>query len=164
VRHKSLASLVVGGLAFAACARTVDLDREREVLLRTDKEWASVVSSGDVEQIVSYWADDAVVLPPGAPAVVGKQAIRAFVADSLKLPGFSINWQANQAVVAANGDMGYTVGTNKVTMSGADGLLQTTVGKAVAVWRKEPNGAWRCVLDIWNADSPQEQNSVAGGP
>jgi ketosteroid isomerase-like protein len=164
MRDNALAALPVVALAFAACARPVDLDREREVLLRTDKEWASVVSSGNVEQIVSYWADDAVVFPPGAPAVVGKQAIRAFVADSLRVPGFSIDWQANQAVIAANGDMGYTVGTNRVTMLGPDGLPRTTVGKAVAFWRKEPNGAWRCVLDIWNADSPQGQEPVAGGP
>lgn len=164
MRDTRLVAPILVAVAIAACARPVDLDREREALLRTDKEWAAVVSSGDVEKIVSYWADDAIVLPPGAPALVGKQAIRTFVADSLKVPGFSISWQANQAVIAANGDMGYTVGTNTVTMLGADGLPVTTAGKAVTFWRKGPDGAWRCVLDIWNADSSQGQNSNAGGP
>ena len=48
--------------------------------------------------------------------------------------------------------MGYTVATNRVTVPGIDGALVTVTGKAVTVWRKEPDGAWRCVLDIWNAD------------
>jgi ketosteroid isomerase-like protein len=127
-------------------------EKEREELLRTDREWAAAAASGDLEAIVSYWADDAVVLPPDRPAVVGKQAIREFVAESLALPGFSITWSAAQAVVAASGDMGYTIGSNRVTVPGADGSPVAITGKAVTVWRREPSGAWRCVLDIWNAD------------
>ncbi|MGH9866965.1 MAG: YybH family protein [Candidatus Polarisedimenticolia bacterium] len=132
----------------------MNVDREREALLKTDKEWAAAASTGDVDRIVSYWTNDAIVLPPGAPAIVGKQAIRAFVADSLKMPGFSITWQSEQAVIAAGHDMGYMVGTNKVTMPGADGRTVDMAGKAVTVWRKESDGAWRCVLDIWNAVPP----------
>jgi uncharacterized protein (TIGR02246 family) len=142
--------------------KPVDLERERESLRRSDREWARAAGSGDVEKIVSYWTDDAVVLPPGAPALVGKQAIRAFVAHSLKVPGFAISWEAGQVVVAAGGDTGYTVGTNKVTVSGADGRPVTTVGKAVTVWRKEPDGAWRCVVDIWNTDASQGPDAAGG--
>lgn len=142
-------------LAISACTRPVDVAGEREALLKTDREWASVVPTGDLDRIVSYWSDNAVVFPPGAPAVVGKPAIRTFVAESLKVPGFSISWDSTVAVVAASGDMGYTIGTNRVTMPGADGTLVTTQGKAVTVWRKEADGAWRCVLDIWNPN-PQE--------
>ena len=127
-------------------------EKEREALLRTDRAWAAAAASGDLETIVSYWADDAVVLPPDRPAVVGKQAIRKFVAESLALPGFNITWLAAQAVVAASGDMGYTIGSNRVTVPGTDGSPVAITGKAVTVWRREPSGAWRCVLDIWNAD------------
>jgi ketosteroid isomerase-like protein len=164
MRGQCFAVLVVVAAVMVACERPIQTDREREALLQTDKVWASVVGSRDVDKIVSYWADDAIVLPPGAPALVGKQAIREFVTQSLEMPGFSISWEANQAAVSASGDMGYTVGTNRVTMAAADGTPVTTVGKAVAVWRKEPNGTWRCVLDIWNADSQPGEGSVGGGP
>jgi hypothetical protein len=61
--------------------------------LKRDAEWADAASSGtDVEKIISYWTDDALVVPPGQPVVEGKAAIRAFVADSLKIPGFKIHW------------------------------------------------------------------------
>jgi ketosteroid isomerase-like protein len=150
-----LARLAAAALALTACTRPVDLESEREALLRTDGEWASVVGSGDVDKIVSYWSDDAILLPPDGPAVVGKQAIRSFVAEAFEVPGFSITWQSNHAVVSADGSLGYTVGTNSITTTGADRRPVTTRGKGVAVWRKEPNGAWRCVVDIWNADAPQ---------
>ena len=162
MRDRGLALLSVVTFAISACAGPTDIDREREVLLRTDKEWAAAVGSGNLDKIASYWADDAIVLPPDAVAVVGKQAIREFVAASLKLPGFAISWEASQAVIAANGDLGYTVGTNKVTMLGSNGSPVTTVGKAVTVWRKEANGTWRCVLDIWNADSSRSKVALVG--
>ena len=162
MRDRGLALLAVVTLVISACAGPVDVARERAALLRTDQEWAAAVGSGNLDKIVSYWADDAIVLPPDAVAVVGKQPIREFVAASLKLPGFTISWEATQVVIAANGDMGYTVGTNKVTMLGANGRPVTTVGKAVTVWRKESNGTWRCVLDIWNADSSQSKVALVG--
>jgi ketosteroid isomerase-like protein len=26
--------------------------------------------------------------------------------------------------------------------------------KGVAIWRKEPDGSWRCIIDIWNEAPP----------
>ncbi|HYN83087.1 MAG TPA: hypothetical protein VES88_16525 [Gemmatimonadaceae bacterium] len=37
-----------------------------------------------MERIVSFWSDDAIVYPPGAPVLEGKWAIRNFVAGRLK--------------------------------------------------------------------------------
>jgi ketosteroid isomerase-like protein len=136
----------------------VDVEREREALLKTDQEWAAEAASGDIDRIVSYWSDDAVVLPPNRPPLVGKAAIRKFVAESKTIPGFGISWKATRAVIAAAGDMGYTVATNRITMTGADGKPAVIKGQAVTVWRKEPDGSWRCVLDIWN-DGPQDTDA-----
>src|SRR5439155_11303507 len=68
-----------------------DLDAEKARLLLRDAEWALAASEGrDVERIVSYWTDDAIVLPPGLAAVVGKTALRQYVHDSMQIPGFKI--------------------------------------------------------------------------
>jgi ketosteroid isomerase-like protein len=47
--------------------------------------------------------------------------------------------------------LGYLLGTNAVTMPGPEGQLVTTHGRGVTVWRREPDGEWRCAVDIWNA-------------
>lgn len=127
------------------------MSRELAALLERDREWAALASEGrDVERIVSFWTDDAKLFPPGAPVVAGKQAIREFVTGSLSIPGFHITWETVEGFVGPGGDVGYTIGWNQITMPDADGNLRTERGRALAVWRREPDGVWRCVIDIWN--------------
>ena len=119
-------------------------------ILRLDQEWAKAAAEGDLERILSFWADDATVFPPGSPALAGKPAIREYIAASLRTPGFSISWRTNEVVVAASGDLAYGVGVNRVSFSGPDGKPMFIDGKAVTVWRNDPDG-WKCVIDIWNS-------------
>ena len=127
----------------------------REELLKTDREWAQAAATRDVERIVSYWTDDAVIYSPGEAPVEGKEAIRNYVGGSLKLPGFAITWTPTRAEVSRSGDLGYTTGTNAVTVPSTDGSTTTVEGRYVTAWRRGKDGKWRCVVDSWNpAPSP----------
>ncbi len=143
---------VVVGVLFA-CAGCVSAGRQTDVqsqIMRLDAEWSQAAQNRDVDRIVSFWADDAIVFPPGTPAVAGRAAIREFVVKSFQTPGFSISWKTTTVAVSCNGDIAYTTGTNRVTFSAPDGKHVTVEGKAVAVWRREKDGGWKCVIDIWN--------------
>jgi len=130
----------------------VDAAGVREEILRLDKDWAAAATAGrNVDLILSFWSDDASVLPPGAPPIVGKAAIREFVTGALNTPGFSVTWKTTEVTVSASGDLAYCVGPNRFTSPGPDGTVSTAYGKAVTVWRKDPDG-WKCVVDIWNDD------------
>jgi ketosteroid isomerase-like protein len=130
----------------------MDLVSERTKLLQRDAEWAALASKGRaVEAILSYWTDDAVVLPPGLPAVMGKAALREYLSGSLKIPGFSITWSSTDVAFSPDGNLAYMFSENSVTMNGADGKPATTTGRAVTIWRRDPDGEWRCAVDIWNA-------------
>ena len=134
----------------------MDMDSERAALMQTSREWARAVAAGDLESALAFWSDDAVVMPPGQPSVVGKAAIREFLRRTLAIPGFSITWEPEQASVASGGDIGYMIERNRVTVIDASGVYREQFGKAVTVWRKESNGAWRCVVDTWN-ENPTER-------
>jgi hypothetical protein len=69
--------------------------------------------------IVSFWSDDAIVMPSGQPAVVGKAAIREFLRQTSAIPGFSITWELELATVANNADLGFMVERNRVTFAEA---------------------------------------------
>ncbi len=130
----------------------MDLAAERTKLLQRDAEWAALASEGrDVEAILSYWTDDAVVLPSGLPAVTGRTVLREYIQGSLQIPGFNITWSSTDVAFSPDGNLAYMFSENSVTMNGADGKPATTSGRAVTIWRKEPNGEWRCAVDIWNA-------------
>jgi len=139
-----------------SCSRpSFDAATEQASLLKRDAEWADAASSGkDVEKIISYWTDDALVVPPGQPVVEGKAAIRAFVADSLKIPGFKIHWVSEHVSFSPDGQLAYMRGTNQTTVPGPNGKLMTLPGRGVTVWRREPDGQWRCAVDIWNDPPP----------
>jgi ketosteroid isomerase-like protein len=137
--------------SLAACASAPRADRERELLQR-DRDWAAMAGQGtDVERILAFWSDDAVVIPPGEPVVRGKKAIREYVQKALATPGFQIHFQPATASVSADGTMGHTTGENSVTFPGPDGKLITIAGRYSTIWRREPGGEWRCVVDIWNS-------------
>jgi ketosteroid isomerase-like protein/quercetin dioxygenase-like cupin family protein len=142
---------VVALVAVAGCG-SVNVEQEREALLAADREWSQTVT--DVDKFTTYLATDATFYPPGMPAVTGTDAIRKTFGEMSSAPGFSLSWTADEAVVAASGDIGYTSG--KYTSSMAGGTEQ---GKYVTVWKKEGD-AWKVTEDIFNADStPQAASS-----
>ncbi len=158
--------MLVMALAFAspwaASAQPSKAAAARAALLETDVEWAATVGTADVERIVSFWTDDAVIYSPREAPVAGKAAIRKYVGDSLKIPGFSVSWKPAAAVVSASGDLGYTTGTNTFAFPDAQGRPMASNGRYVTVWRKERDGRWRCVVDFWNEAPPPAP--AAGSP
>jgi ketosteroid isomerase-like protein len=130
----------------------MDLALEKKRLLERDAEWAALASEGgDIERILSFWTNDAVVLAPNLPEVKGKDALREYVQGSLQIPGFNITWSSTDATFSPDGNLGYLFSKNVVTMNDPDGRAEITEGRAVTIWRKEPDGEWRCVVDIWNS-------------
>lgn len=123
----------------------------RQLLIQTDKAWAQAASEGkDVEKVVAFWADDAVIVPSGGPIISGKTAIREYVKQSFETPGFKISWKTLDAYVSSDGTMGYTTADSSFTFPGPDGKLQTQQARAVAIWRRTSDGEWKCVYDAWN--------------
>lgn len=130
----------------------LDLNSEKARLLRRDAEWAAAASEGrDVDLILSYWTDDAVVYAPGLPAIAGKKALREYVEGSMKIPGFRISWTTTDVMLSDDATLAYMFSRNTVQMNAADGTPATTEGRAVTVWCRGSNGEWRCAVDIWNA-------------
>jgi ketosteroid isomerase-like protein len=133
----------------------MDLDAEKARLIQRDAEWARVASEGsDIDRILSYWTHDAVVLAPAVPTIVGKTALRRYVESSLQTPGFQIAWSSSDVVLSPDGNLAYMFSKNAVTVNGQDGAPVTMNGRAVTIWRREPDGEWRCAVDIWNAEPP----------
>jgi ketosteroid isomerase-like protein len=148
--------LIVFGFAVAGCSpRNFDSATEGQKLLRRDAEWADLASAGkDIEKIVSYWSDDAVLIFPGQPVLEGKAAIRAYVAASLNTPGFKIHWVSQKPVFSSDGKFAYMRGTDELTVPGANGTPMTLHLRGISLWRFDPDGQWRCVVDISNEEPP----------
>src|SRR5262245_40770047 len=94
------------------------LRRNVKPLLRLTREWARAAADGrDIEHIISFWSDDAKIFAPRLPLIIGKEAIRQFVQNSLAMPGFSISWVTSEVVVSSDGSFAYATGTNQTTLN-----------------------------------------------
>ena len=144
--------LVVAGLA-ASCGSTVNVAQEKETLMRVDREWSASVK--DADRFLSYFAPDASIYPTGMPVVTGTANIRQMWTGMTSDPGFALSFEPSKAEVAASGDIGYTTGTYHSTMGGVK-----EAGKYVTAWKKQADGQWKVMEDIFNADS----SPAAQGP
>jgi ketosteroid isomerase-like protein len=146
--------LVVIALALVGCSRRqFDPATEGEKLLRRDAEWSDLATAGkDVEKVVSYWSDDAVLIFPGQPVLEGKVAIRAYVTASFNTPGFKIHWVSQKPVFSPDGKFAYMRGTDEATIPGPNGGTMTVHSRGISIWRFDPDKQWRCVVDISNEE------------
>lgn len=135
-----------------SCTQTeVDKKAEGEKLMQLSRDWSKSASTDSIEKTLSYWADDAVVMSPGQPPIQGKNAIREMVQSMSKIPGFHISWEPLSVEVSRSGDMAYMIEQNQVTVNDSLGRTITEHNKAVTIWKKQPDGSWKNVVDMWNA-------------
>jgi ketosteroid isomerase-like protein len=53
---------------------------------------------------------------------------------------------------ARSGDLAYEIGTFEESFKDAKGTPVKLVGKYVVVWKKQPGGQWKAIIDIFNTD------------
>lgn len=137
----------------AACKEDkIDTNTEGEKLMQLSRDWSKSAATDSIEKTLSYWAEDAIVMSPGEPALKGKQAIRSMIESTSKIPGFSISWEPLSVVVSKSGDMAYMIEQNQITVNDSLGNPITEYNKGVTIWRKEADGSWKNVVDMWNAE------------
>ena len=91
-------------------------------------------------------------MPPNAPAAATKDAIRQMWKELLESPGAAISWKTTKVELARSGELAYSSGTYEFTMNDASGKPVPDHGKYLEVWKKQPDGDWKVVADIWNSD------------
>jgi ketosteroid isomerase-like protein len=157
--HKS-AAVFCGGIALlllgAACSQQQPADTraaDEDTIRNLDMQWSKTAASKDVDGSVAFYAADASVLPPNGPIVADKKGIRDMWAGLLGSIT-SLSWQPTKVEVARSSDIAYTMGTYQLAANDAQGKPTTDKGKYVEVWKKQADGGWKVVADIFNSDLP----------
>ena len=138
----------VGGAPASASDTVADLAKLQADALVWFEHYANV----DADGMANLYAEDALLMPPGAPAVTGRAGIRAFLGEDAaksKAAGVSIK---NGSVTGAgvHGDLGWISGTYTV-IDGAGATVDS--GSYLSVHRRT-DGAWLYIRDTWNSDRP----------
>jgi uncharacterized protein (TIGR02246 family) len=126
---------------------------DESAVKETDEQWSKAAMANDLDGTVAYYSDDASILPPNAPIATGKPAIRAVWASMLN-PHVTVSWQVTKADAARSGELAYVTGVYQIAAKDAEGKAQEDRGKLVEVWKKQADGKWKVVTDIFNSDVP----------
>ena len=149
----TIALAIIGACAPAPAQQTPPDTSADEAALKADiVKWMNDFNAGNADAVAAQYADDAVLMPPNAPAATGRAAIRtalAAEAANVKTAGLTMKSTATTGIGVA-GDLAWMSGTYAVT----DGTGATVdVGKYLSVHRRT-SGAWLYIRDIWNSDNP----------
>ena len=153
--RKYLTILLIATNLAACNENSINTKTEGEKLMQLSRDWSKSAATDSIEKTISYWAEDAIVMSPGEPALKGKQAIRGMIEGSSKIPGFRISWEPLSVVVSKSGDMAYMIEQNQITVNDSLGNPITQYNKSVTIWRKESDGSWKNVVDMWNAENAE---------
>jgi ketosteroid isomerase-like protein len=129
---------------------------DEQAVRDADAAWSKAAGAKDLDKTVSFYADDAIVLPPNEAAVTTKDGIRNLwtgLIDSVT----SVSWKATRVEMAKSGDMACLTGTYEMTMK--DGTKDR--GKYCEVWEKKADGTWKCGTDTFNSDLPATASAAS---
>ena len=108
--------------------------------------WIEALNAGDIDTLVGFYADDALMMAPNKPMGRGHEAVRAEFGAMIEA-GLGGGLSTIEIVSAA--DIGYHIGTYEIT---ADGEVVDT-GKYIETWRLIGD-EWKMTADIYNSDNP----------
>lgn len=122
-----------------------------ETKLKSDAlSWFEFYAKADAEGMANLYAENALLMPPGAPAVTGRPGIKMFLAaDAAKSKAAGLSVKSNSVTGSGvNGDTGWISGTYAVV----DGSGTTIDSGSYLSVHRNTNGTWLYIRDIWNSD------------
>jgi uncharacterized protein (TIGR02246 family) len=144
-----LASLMSG--CASQMSAQVDTTADQAALKEVTVTWFKAYGGGDANTAAALYAEDAVLMPPHAPVVRGRDAIRAFLAqDSASAKSAGLTLVNGIETAGVNGDWGWNSGS--YTIQGGSGQSVDS-GSYLSVSHKV-NGKWLYVRDTYNSDRP----------
>jgi len=124
-----------------------------ETLKQLEGEFMKAAADKGSQGYMSYYAENSVELPNGAPLISGKANIAQSM-DFLDSKDNRLQWTPVGADISASGDIGYTYGNFEFHSKDTEGKPHVDYGKYTSIWKLQPDGTWKVVLDMGNA-SPE---------
>jgi ketosteroid isomerase-like protein len=121
------------------------------LLLELDGKFEKSVAAGGGKAFASWFADDAVTLNNGRPAVMGRAAITRQAQWDPKT--YQLTWAPQGAQMGPSNDMGFTWGHYEGHSQDKNGQPVVIAGRYFTVWKKVADGSWKVAMDA-SADEP----------
>ena len=155
IAYLSLVVVAAATLTFLAVPRPAvaapGLEDEAKQLTKVDEAWSAAAGKRDADLVASFYAEDGLAYPPNQPLVKGRAACKKLWEGMFSDASVKISWKSLKSEVV--GELGYTTAAYEVSFNTPEGKPGKEVGKCVCIWKKQKDGSWKAIHDIWNADA-----------
>ncbi len=145
-----LATLLV--LAASGCAPQADVEADTAAVKKWFEESTAALNAND-GSIVDLGTEDAVVMYADAPAVTGRDALRARQQAIYDQATFEETRSVDEVVIS--GDWAFVRWAGTGTMTPKDGSEPSVFDrKGIAILQRQPDNSWKMARVIWNSNQP----------
>lgn len=124
----------------------------KALLFDLEARFAKDVAQRGGKAFADWFATDGVSMSNGAKPSIGREAIAGSATWSPQQ--YQLTWTPTDALMGPSGDMGYTWGHYEGHSIDVNGNPVTTSGRYTTVWRRQPDGVWKVVLDVGSNEPP----------
>jgi ketosteroid isomerase-like protein len=137
----------------AAC-RAQNVEADVQALNALQRQVDEAIISGNMDRYMTFLSDDAVLMPPNASSVVGKEAIRSWNVEMARRVRIDA-YRSVDAEVVVSGDWAFRRATYEWTATPMPtGTPARDSGKYIIVYKRRADGSWSVARDIWNGSTP----------
>lgn len=124
---------------------------DQEAIAAIEDRIRAAYGVGDADGVANQYTEDALLLRPGSPTTVGREAIAQIYRNFFTNFRGDLMQEIEEIVVF--GDQAYLRGKINVEVTPKQGGKPTRLkGKYLAVAQRCPDGLWRFTRDIYNYD------------
>jgi len=137
-------SLLIAFLFTCSSCKTKNKTHSADEIIKADEDFSNLSKKeGMKKAFIDYIDNEGILLRPGHAPITGADAIDFLtqVNDS----SYILTWKPKGGEISSSGDMGFTYGIYNLEIK--DTVLK---GTYVSIWKKQPDGKWKFVLDSGN--------------
>ncbi|HVU18041.1 MAG TPA: nuclear transport factor 2 family protein [Candidatus Didemnitutus sp.] len=151
---KKLLLLSLALLAAAQLAAAPDKAQlKKELAGMEDAFCAAAKEKGILAAFLQFAAPDVSFLDTDPRKWRGYEAVRQRLGPDQ--PGVSVTWSAYFTDVSDDGTLGYNYGRYEWRSPDASGKPTVHTGWFLTIWKRQPDGTWRYVMDNGTPDRPK---------
>jgi ketosteroid isomerase-like protein len=128
-------------------------DRPKDIARFTHDAHVSAINSNDTDTLMANLTEDVVYQSPSEPEIIGKDAVRRWVASYFGT--YLTHWDKTSVGVTVIGVWAFERYTYKSKdVEKKTGAVTTDTGKGINIFRRGTDGNWRVAVDGWSSDHP----------
>jgi uncharacterized protein (TIGR02246 family) len=136
-----------------AATAAPDAGAVRQAIESSNAKFVDAFKKADTTTIADNYADDAIVMAPGTEAWRGREGIRKGLGGMIT--GMTTNdFSLKVDDVTLGGDLAVETGNYEMTVQPKGGKEMKDKGKYVVVWKRQADGSWKIIRDVFNSDAP----------